>query len=75
MLQLLGVIFACKLGRQLREQKSLRARFLWEVKENVISSSDYVVETKSHPQGEYSPLPSYAELFSANDVNEKVCVK
>ncbi|XKL59176.1 hypothetical protein PGB90_000192 [Kerria lacca] len=70
-LQLLGVIFAYRLGRQLREQKTLRDRLKWEVKENVITSNIYV---SPNPilQSEYSHLPSYSELFSSIDVNEKV---
>lgn len=62
------MIFAFKLGRQLRKQKSLRDRFKWEVKESIITGHFEVPRVA--PEPEYSRLPSYSELFSAPETPE-----
>ncbi|KAK7586177.1 hypothetical protein V9T40_004053 [Parthenolecanium corni] len=70
LMQLLGVIFARKLGRQLREQKTERDRLRYEVTENIIKGSPYEYE-KPITKPEYSRLPSYSE---STEVNEKPIV-
>lgn len=51
-------MFAYKLGRELRQQKSLRDRLMWDEKESVGNDENPAF------LAEYFRLPSYSELFS-----------
>ncbi|XP_063220882.1 CD63 antigen-like [Bacillus rossius redtenbacheri] len=59
LLQLLGVAFACSLGRSIREQKTYRERRRWELREKLMNSYT--------PLGQTDPKITYPVIFMKND--------
>nr|CAD7589875.1 unnamed protein product [Timema genevievae] len=55
LLQLLGVVFACSLGRSIRYQKTWRERRRWELRERLVNSYT--------PIGQTDPKTTYPVIF------------